>query len=136
MSITPYLFFDGRCEEAIAFYRQAVGAEVGMMLRFKDCPEPQTSGDSNRQNAEKIMHASLQIKGGVVMMSDGHARGRPKFEGFALSLAAGDEPEAERLFQALSVGGEVRMPLSRTFFAKRFGMLSDRFGVSWMIILE
>lgn len=139
MPVTPYLFFDGRCEEALNFYKTALGAEIGMMMRFKDNPEPPKDGSCGRdpaQVADKIMHASFQIGGTMVMASDGYARGQPKFEGFALSVDAADEAEADRKFAALADGGQVQMPPGKTFFARRFGMVADRFGVSWMVICE
>jgi PhnB protein len=140
MPVTPYLFFDGRCEEALDFYKQALGAEVGMMMRFKDSPEPPQPGSCGgadpAQLADKIMHASLRIRGTALMASDGMAQGKPKFEGVSLSLDAKDEAEAKRLFNALSESGQVQMPLEKTFFAKSFGMVAYRFGVGWMIICE
>lgn len=134
MQVTPYLFFDGRCEEAIDFYKKAVGAEVGMMMRNKESPDPHPPGMLPPGSENKIMHASLRIGDTVVMASDGHAKGQPKFEGFSLSLNAKDEAEGQRLFAALSEGGKVNLPLTETFFAKSFAMLADRFGVNWMII--
>ena len=131
MTIQPYLFFDGRCEEAIEFYRRTLGAEVEMMMRFKDCPEPMPN--ATPETADKVMHASLQIAGSTVLASDGHCKGQPSFQGFALSLTVKNEAEAERLFGALADGGQVQMPLGKTFFSPRFGMLADRFGVSWMV---
>ena len=133
MSVTPYLFFDGRCEEAIEFYKKTLGAEVGMMMRFKDAPDTTmcTPGTEN-----KVMHACLRIGGTDVMASDGRVQNKPKFEGFALSISPKDEADAERLFKALADGGQVQMPLAETFFAKSFGMVADRFGVGWMIIVE
>lgn len=139
MPVTPYLFFDGRCEEALTFYKKALGAEIGMMMRFKDNPQPPQDGSCGgdpTQIAEKIMHASFQVGGTTVMASDGYARGQPKFEGFALSVNAADEAEAQRLFSALAEGGQVQAPLGKTFFAKSFGMVADRFGMSWMVICE
>jgi PhnB protein len=139
MPVTPYLFFDGRCEEALNFYKAALGAEIGMMMRFKDNPEPPKDESCERdpaQVADKIMHASFQIGGTTVMASDGYARGQPKFEGFALSVDAADEAEMDRKFAALADGGQVQMPPGKTFFARRFGMVADRFGVSWMVICE
>jgi PhnB protein len=133
---TPYLFFDGRCEEAIEFYKKALGAEVKMMMRFKDSPEPPPPGMVPPGSDNKIMHSCLHINGEDVMASDGRAQGKPKFEGFSLSINAKDEAEADRVFAALADRGEVRMPLGKTFFAKRFGMVADRFGVGWMIIVE
>jgi PhnB protein len=130
MLIQPYLFFDGRCEEAVAFYREALGAEIVMLMRFKDGPDPAMAP---RGSADKVMHAALRIGETTILASDGRCLGQPKFDGFALSLTAADAAEAERLFAALGDGGEVRMPLAKTFFSPRFGMVADRFGVSWMI---
>jgi len=129
MQIQPYLFFDGRCDEAIEFYRQAVGAKVEMLMRYKDSPAPATVHGSE----DKVMHASLQIGGSTVLASDGNCQGQPSFHGFALSLTAADDAEAKRLFEALAEGGQVQMPLAKTFFASSFGMLADRFGVGWMV---
>jgi PhnB protein len=134
MQVQPYLFFDGRCEEAIEFYHRALGAQVGMMMRFKDSPEPCPEGMLPPGSENKVMHASLQIGGTTVMASDGHAKGAPSFQGFSLSLDATDDAEAKRLFDALSDGGQVQMPLGKTFFASSFGMVADKFGVSWMVI--
>lgn len=134
--VTPYLFFDGRCEEAIEFYRQALGAEVEAMMRFKESPEPPPPGAVAPGSADKIMHACMRINGASVMASDGRCAGEPlKFEGFSLSVNAKDEAEADRMFSALADGGEVRMPMDKTFFARRFGMVADKFGVGWMIIV-
>lgn len=130
--IEPYLFFEGRCEEAIEFYRRALGAEVTMMMRFKESPDGAMCGSAD---PNKIMHANLNLRGNTVMASDGRCSGKPNFEGFALSLAAATEAEADRLFAALSDGGQVQMPLTKTFFAPRFGMVTDRFGVTWMVIV-
>jgi uncharacterized glyoxalase superfamily protein PhnB/uncharacterized protein YndB with AHSA1/START domain len=135
MRVEPYLFFDGRCEEAIEFYKKTLGAQVAMMMRFKDSPEPQ-GADCVPSNPEKIMHACLSVRGTNIMASDGHAKGNPKFEGFSLSFPAKDETEADRLFAALSNGGQVQMPLMKTFFSPRFGMVADKFGVSWMVIVS
>jgi PhnB protein len=133
MQVTPYLFLDGRCEEAIEFYKRALGAQVGMMMRFKESPEAHGHPGNN---AEKIMHAAFRVGDTTVMASDGRNEGKPKFEGFALSLNAKDAADAERMFAALSDGGQVTMPLGKTFFSPRFGMVADRFGVHWMIIVE
>jgi PhnB protein len=130
MQVQPYLFFDGRCDEALEFYQGALGAEVTMLMRFKDSPDP---GSCPAGAQEKVMHASLRIGDSTVLASDGRCQGRPSFEGFALSLTASDDAEAERLFAALGAGGQVQMPLAKTFFASRFGMVADRFGVPWMI---
>ena len=132
----PYLFFDGRCEEAIAFYKKALGAEVEMMMRFKEAPEQPPPGVLAPGSDNKVMHACLRINGSSVMASDGCAQeGKPKFQGFSLSVNAKDEAEADRMFAALADGGKVEMPLGKTFFAKRFGSVSDRFGVGWMVIV-
>ena len=131
MALTPYLFFDGRCEEAIEFYKKTLGAEVQMLMRFKDGPDQSMCAPGSE---DKVMHASVRIGGTPVMMSDGRAQMQPKFEGFALSFDAKDEADAERLYAALAVGGQPHMPLTETFFAKRFGMVADRFGVGWMLI--
>jgi PhnB protein len=131
--IQPYLFFDGRCEEALEFYRKTLKAEVEMMMRFKECPDP---SHIPAGSGEKIMHCSFRVGDSRVMASDGNCAGQPKFQGFSLSLSAADESEAERLFKALAEGGQVQMPLAKTFFSPRFGMVADRFGVSWMVIVE
>jgi len=128
MQIQPYLFYNGRCEEAVDFYRAALGAEVTMLMRFKETPEPTSHGD-----ADKVMHASLRIGDATVMLSDGRCTGPLSFEGFALTLTVASAGEAERFFAALSDGGRVQMPLAKTFFSSKFGMVADRFGVLWMI---
>jgi PhnB protein len=128
MQIQPYLFYNGRCEEAIDFYRAALGAEVTMLMRYKESPEPTSHGDP-----EKVMHASLRIGDTTLLVSDGRCSGQLSFEGFALSLTARDDAEAQRLFAALSDSGQVQMPLAKTFFSSKFGMVNDRFGVLWMV---
>ncbi|HEY6280286.1 MAG TPA: VOC family protein [Burkholderiales bacterium] len=135
MQVQPYLFFDGRCEEAVEFYRKALGAEVVMLMRFKDSPEPPQPGMVPPGSENKVMHASFRIGDTTVMASDGRCLGRPSFQGFSLSLTASNETEADRLFAALSEDGQVQMPLTKTFFSPRFGMVADRFGVSWMIVV-
>jgi PhnB protein len=134
MEIQPYLFFDGRCEEAIAFYQRAVGAKVEMLMRMKDSPEPPPPGTMPPGSENKVMHASLVIGDTRVMASDGKCAGKPVFEGFSLALSVPDAAEAERVFGALAEGGQVRMPLGKTFFSPSFGMLADRFGVGWMVM--
>jgi PhnB protein len=139
MQIQPYLFFDGRCEEAIEFYKNALGAEVIMLMRFKDNPEPPGPDDSCRPapgTEDKVMHASFRIGDSTIMASDGECKGQAAFQGFSLSLTVPDAAEADRLFAALSEGGQVQMPLATTFFSPRFGMVADKFGVSWMIYVE
>jgi PhnB protein len=134
MQVQPYLFFDGRCEEAVEFYRTKLGAEVQNLMRFKDSPQPHQPGMIPPGAENKVMHTSLRIGDTTVMASDGRCQGQPNFQGFALSLTAANDAEADRWFAALGDGGQVQMPLAKTFFASRFGMLADRFGVSWMII--
>jgi PhnB protein len=135
MPVTPYLFLDGRCEEALEFYKKTLGAKVEMMMRFKEGPEPSQPGMCPPNSGDKIMHACMRIGDTLVMASDGRCTGQPKFEGFALSVDAKDGADADRKFNALSQGGgQVQMPLAETFFAERFGMVADRFGVGWMII--
>ena len=132
MRIEPYLFFDGRADEAINFYKKAVGAEVTRLVRFKDSPEPSHAPPGA---LDKVMHASLKIGDTNVLISDGDCKNQTKFQGFALSLYAANEAEADKLFNALAEGGQVQMPLAKTFFSPRFGMLHDRFGVMWMVIV-
>lgn len=133
MQVQPYLSFDGRCEEAIAFYGRALGAEVTMLLRFRDCPDPMPPGMIPPGSEDKVMHAALRIGTTTVLASDGRCTGRPSFTGISLSLSVGTVAEAERLFTALEDGGQVRMKLGKTFFSPAFGMVTDRFGVAWMV---
>ena len=131
MQVQPYLFFDGRCDEALEFYKNAVGAKVGMLMRFKEAPDRTgiTPGSEN-----KVMHAQFEIGDTVVMASDGHNSGQPKFDGSSLAVSANSEAEAERIFNALGEGGKVTQPLTKTFFSPKFGMLADKFGVHWMVL--
>ena len=133
MQVQSYLFFDGRCEDAIDFYKKTLGAEVAMLMRWKDSPDKSMCTPSNEN---KVMHASLKIGETRVMASDGRNTGNPEFKGFALSVNAKDEADADRLFNSLSSGGKVMMPLGKTFFSPRFGMTTDKFGVNWMVIVE
>jgi len=133
MTIQSYLFFDGRCDEAIEFYKKAVGAEVAMLMRWKDSPDKSMCTPGNKN---KVMHSCLKIGDASVMASDGRNTGNPKFDGFALSLNVKTDAEAQTRFKALSEGGEVAMPLGPTFFATTFGMVKDRFGVNWMVIKQ
>ncbi len=135
MQVQPYLFLDGRCEEAIEFYRRALGAEVTALMRYKESPEPHAPSMIPPGAEDKVMHANLRFGDTTVMASDGRCLGQPNFQGFALTLNAADDAEAERLFSALAEGGKVQMPLDKTFFASRFGMAADRFGVPWMVIV-
>ena len=131
--IQPYLFFNGSCEEAIEFYRKALGAEVEMMMRFKESPEQQQPRTVPPGVENKIMHSSFRIGQTTVMASDGDSTDKPSFQGFSLSLSMPNEAEADRAFNALADGGQVKMPLTKTFWSPRFGMVEDRFGIGWMI---
>lgn len=131
MQLQPYLFFEGRCDEALQFYRDAVGAEVTTLMRYRDAPDTANVAPSSM---DKVMHAAVKVGEATFMASDGHNSGQASFGGFALTLTAQDDNEAERLFNALAEGGQVRLPLGPTFFATRFGMLTDKFGVGWMIM--
>ena len=133
MRVEPYLFFDGRCEQALEFYQKALGARVDAVMRYKDNPDPKYNPPGSD---DKVMHALFHIGDAPVMASDGNCTGKPSFQGFALTLNAVDEEDAKRRFSALSEGGQVQMPLSETFFAKSFGMVADRFGVSWMVMAQ
>ena len=133
MSIQPYLFFDGRCDEALAFYRDALGAEVEMLMRFKDSPDPAGCAPGSE---DKVMHCHFRVGGADVMASDGRCTGQPNFQGFALSLTVANETEADRSFGALAEGGQVQMPLTKTFFSPKFGMVADKFGVMWMVLVQ
>jgi len=135
MQVQPYLFFDGRCEEALEFYRGALGAEVTMLMRVKENPDPIPPDMYPPGSDDKVMHASFTIGETTLMASDGRAQGKPVFQGFSLSLSVPNDAEAQRLFSALGEGGQVQMPLAKTFFASSFGMVADRFGVGWMIIV-
>jgi len=132
MHVQPYLNFDGRCDEALEFYKKALGAKVGMLMRFKDAPEKSmiTPGSEN-----KVMHSQVQVGDTTVLMSDGRCTGEANFHGIALALSVDSEAEADKIFAGLADGGQVQMPLGKTFFSPRFGMLSDKFGVRWMIIV-
>ncbi len=135
MQVQPYLFFDGRCEEALEFYKARLGAKVEMLMRFKDSPDPPPPGMVPPGSDNKVMHTSFRIGETVVMASDGNCAGKPSFNGFSLSITAANEREADRLFDALGDGGQVQMPIGKTFFSPRFGMVADRFGVSWMVVV-
>jgi len=134
-SIQPYLFFGGRCEEALNFYKSALGAEVQMLLRFKESPQPPQPGMVPEGWENKVMHSAFRIGKSTLMASDGCSEGSG-FSGFTLSLNVPNEEEAHRVFTALSEGGEVRMPLGKTFWSPCFGMVADRFGLGWMVGVE
>lgn len=133
MHVQPYLFFDGRCDEALEFYRQALGAEVTFLMRYKESPDPSMHTPGT---GDKVMHATLRLGDIEVMVSDGRCQGPPRFEGFALTLGVDNAAQADRLFTALADGGQVQMPLAQTFFSPRFGMVADRFGVWWMVLVK
>jgi PhnB protein len=135
MNVQPYLNFDGRCEEALEFYKKAIGAKIDMMLRIKENPDPTPFGKMPPGTDDKIMHSTFRVGDTHVMAADGYAQGKAKFEGFSLSIDAATEAEASRLFNALAEGGQVQMPLGKTFFSPSFGMVADKFGVSWMVIV-
>ena len=130
MPLQPYVFFDGRCDEAIELYKSALGAEVKMLMRFGEAPAGQ---QQMPQPKDRVMHARLEIGGSVMLASDGQCGGSPTFQGFGLTLTTHDIEDAKRKFGALTEGGQVRMPLDKTFFSPCFGMVVDRFGVLWMI---
>jgi PhnB protein len=135
MELNPYLFFNGRCEEAIGFYQKALGATVPVLMRVKDSPVPPPDGKIAPGSENKIMHCEVNIGDVRFMASDGMASGEPSFKGFSLSLTYTDRKQADQAFDALAQGGKIDMPLSETFWAPRFGMVTDRFGVQWMISL-
>ncbi len=133
MQVQPYLFFNGCCEEAIEFYKKAVDAKVDRLMRFNESPDPLPPAMVTPGSENKVMHASLHIGDTTVMASDGQCNGKPDFQGFSLSLSAPDNAAADRLFNALAAGGNVQMPLGKTFWSPRFGMVTDRFGLGWMV---
>lgn len=132
MQVQPYLNFNGRCEEALEFYRRSLGAEVTTLMRFKDSPDPSMISPGSEN---KVMHSSFRVGDAVVLASDGRCQGQTDFQGISLALTVHDEAEAAERFDALSDGGQVQMPLTKTFFSPRFGMVADRFGVTWMVLV-
>ena len=141
MQTQIYLFFDGRLDDALAFYKKTLGIEVEMLMRFKDNPDFKDNPEAAKAcapngNPEAIMHSSFKLGSQNVMASDGYAKGNPEFKGFCLSLAVKTEGEADKLFAALGAGGKVEMPLGKTFFSPKFGMVQDKFGVGWMVLVE
>lgn len=131
--VQPYLFFNGRCEEAIEFYRKNLGAKVELLLRYNESPEPHPPGMLPPGFENKIMHCSFHVGETMLMASDGCSADKATFDGFSLSLTVLDAAEASRVFAALAEGGQVRMPLGKTFWSRCFGMVADRFGLGWMI---
>ncbi len=136
MKTEPYLFFDGHTEEAIEFYKKTLGAQVVQLMRFEENPEPEEPGMRPAGTQKKVMHAQIKIGDTTIMMSDGRCLGSPTFKGFGLSLSVPTESEAARLFSELGAGGQVQMPMAKTFFAPAFGMVADKFGVSWMVMAD
>jgi len=132
MQIQPYLSFEGRCDEAIEFYKKAIGAKVDMLMRFKEAPDQSMVSPGS---AEKVMHAALRAGDATLLMSDGRCTGSANFHGIALALSAANDADAERMFNALAEGGKVNMPLAKTFFLPKFGMVADKFGVGWMVLV-
>jgi PhnB protein len=132
MQVQPYLSFEGRCDEAIEFYKKAIGAKVDMLMRFKEAPDQSMVSPGS---ADKVMHAALRTGDTQLLMSDGRCTGSPNFNGIALALSAASEADAERIFNALAEGGKVNMPMAKTFFSPRFGMCNDKFGVGWMVLV-
>ena len=133
MTIEAYLFFEGRCEEAMDFYRHSLGAEMLSLMRYGDSPEAPPPDKLPPGSQDKVMHGSMRLNGSTLMLSDGLCSGRPSFDGFNLSIGAPDLAGARGMFDALSDGGTVRMPLAPTFWSPGFGMVTDRFGVGWMV---
>ncbi len=131
-TLQPYLFFNGRCDEAVEFYKKALGAQVDFLMRYSDAPQPPAPGMIPPGFEGKVMHATLRVGGDVLMVSDGNTVG-PNFSGFTLSLSFPNEAAARSAFDALAAGGRIKMPIGKTFWSPCFGMLDDRFGVGWMI---
>ena len=133
MKVQPYVFFDGKCDEALEFYKRALGAKVTALMRWKEAPDKSmiTPGQEN-----KVMHSEFQVGETVILASDGRGTGKPSFQGFALTITADSDADAKRMFNALGDGGQVQMPLEKTFFASLFGMVADKFGVGWMVMVD
>lgn len=137
MYVQPYLFFEGRTEEALDFYKRALGAEVTTLMRFRDAPKCDDGGESKMpppEQGDKVMHSSFRVGDTTIMASDGRCSGQSAMQGMALALSPSSVEETERYFKALSDGGQVQMPLTETFFSQRFGMVADKFGVAWMVV--
>jgi len=132
MHVQPYLDFDGRCDEALEFYKEAIGATVDRLLRFKEAPD---KAMISAGNADKVMHSQIRVGDTTIMASDGRCTGKPNFHGIALTISAKTEAEADTIFSRLTEGGQVTMPLTKTFFSPKFGMVADKFGVGWMVLV-
>ena len=133
-TITPYLFLSGRCEEALQFYKQALGAEIGMVMRFSESPDPTPPGMLPPNFENKVMHSEFTVKGVRLMGSDGCEVGS-KPHGFKLAMTVDTEAEARKTFDALAAGGQVEMPLTPTFWSPCYGMVTDKFGIEWMVMV-
>ena len=131
MKVQPYVFFDGKCEEALEFYKRAIGAKVNALMRFGEAPD---QSQIKPENKNKVMHSEIQVGDTVILASDGYCTGKPGFQGFSLTITVPTDAEAKRVFDAISEGGQVSMPLGKTFFASSFGVASDKYGVGWMVI--
>ena len=131
MNVQPYLSFEGRAQEAIDFYKSALGAQVEAVMQFKDAPPDM---QANMPNKDKVMHAAFKVGDTTIMATDGQCSGKSEFSGITLTIQANSDGEAEKLFNALAQGGKVNMPMAETFFATRFGMVADKFGVGWMVL--
>ena len=143
MKVQSYLSFEGRCDEALGFYKKALGAEVIQLMRYADAPAPDPAASGNADAScggagpapDKVMHAVVRIGETELMASDGRCSGQPKFDGIMLALTANTDAEAVKWFNALAEGGQVMQPLIPTFFTSNFGMLADRFGVNWLLVV-
>lgn len=130
----PYLYLSGQCDEALAFYQQHLGATISMLIRFNESPKPLPT-DLPDGYEDKVMHCEFSVGDMSIMASDGCKESTGEFRGFSLTLTIADEAYARQAFQALSEGGEVNMPLSETFWSPLYGQVTDKFGISWMIML-
>lgn len=133
MKVQSYLVFDGKCDEALEFYKRALGAKVNALMRFSEAPD---QSQIKPESKNKVMHSEIQVGETVIMASDGYCTGKPGFQGFSLTISVPTDAEAKRVFEAISEGGQVSMPLGKTFFASSFGVASDKFGVGWMVITD
>jgi PhnB protein len=134
MQVLAYLNFAGRCEEALEFYKTRAGAEVTTVMRWSDSPDPEMKAPPGHDN--KIMHAAFKIGETTLMADDGMGTKKAEFKGITLALSAASDADTQRLFDALGDGGSVQMPLTKTFWTSSFGMLTDPFGVPWMVMTE
>ena len=134
-TITPYLFFNGRCDEAIEFYKAALDAEIEYIMRFDESPEPLPDGTLPPNFDKKIMHATITVRGVKLMVSDGCAE-ELEFLGFRLAISEPTEEQARATFRALAESGTVDIPIGPTFWSPCYGMVTDKFGMPWMVSVE